>query len=89
MGFDYLINNLVKSAKERFLRDFNYIIIDEADSVLLDSASTPLVISGAPRVQSNLYETADFFIRTLNYNEMIKELGLLVYRLVKHSSLIY
>ena len=65
LGFDYLINNLVKSASDRFLRDFNYIIIDEADSVLLDSASTPLVISGAPRVQSNLYESADFFVRTL------------------------
>ena len=65
LGFDYLINNLVKSAKDRFLRPFNYIIIDEADSVLLDSASTPLVISGAPRVQSNLYESADFFVRTL------------------------
>lgn len=65
LGFDYLINNLVKSAKDRFLRDFNYVIVDEADSVMLDSASTPLVISGAPRVQSNLYEMADFFIRTL------------------------
>ena len=65
LGFDYLINNLVKSAKDRFLREFNYIIIDEADSVLLDSASTPLVISGSPRVQSNLYESADFFVRTL------------------------
>ncbi len=69
LGFDYLINNLVKSASERFLRDFNYIIIDEADSVLLDSASTPLVISGAPRVQSNLYESADFFVRTLKQDE--------------------
>ncbi len=68
LGFDYLINNLVKSAKDRFLRDFYYIIIDEADSVLLDSASTPLVISGAPRVQSNLYEMADFFVRTLQEN---------------------
>lgn len=65
LGFDYLINNLVKSAEDRFLRPFNYIIIDEADSVLLDSASTPLVISGAPRVQSNLYDSADFFVRTL------------------------
>ncbi|MCR5417198.1 MAG: accessory Sec system translocase SecA2 [Pseudobutyrivibrio sp.] len=65
LGFDYLINNLVKSADDRFMRKFNYIIIDEADSVLLDSASTPLVISGAPRVQSNLYEAADFFVRTL------------------------
>ena len=69
LGFDYLINNLVKSAKDRFLRPFNYIIIDEADSVLLDSASTPLVISGAPRVQSNLYESADFFVRTLRENQ--------------------
>ncbi|MBR5635392.1 MAG: accessory Sec system translocase SecA2 [Pseudobutyrivibrio sp.] len=69
LGFDYLINNLVKSADERFMREFYYIIIDEADSVLLDSASTPLVISGAPRVQSNLYEMADFFVRTLNENE--------------------
>ncbi len=65
LGFDYLINNLVKSADERFMREFYYIIIDEADSVLLDSASTPLVISGAPRVQSNLYDMADFFVRTL------------------------
>ncbi|MBR1623913.1 MAG: DEAD/DEAH box helicase, partial [Pseudobutyrivibrio sp.] len=69
LGFDYLINNLVKSSKERFLREFNYIIIDEADSVLLDSASTPLVISGSPRVQSNLYESADFFVRTLKEDE--------------------
>ncbi len=69
LGFDYLINNLVKSAEERFMREFYFIIIDEADSVLLDSASTPLVISGAPRVQSNLYEMADFFVRTLNEDE--------------------
>ncbi len=65
LGFDYLINNLVKSAEERFLRDFNYIIVDEADSVMLDSANTPLVISGAPRVQSNLYDSTDFFVSTL------------------------
>ena len=65
LGFDYLFNNLVTSAKERFLRELYYVIIDEADSVLLDSAQTPLVISGAPRVQSNLYEMADFFVRTL------------------------
>lgn len=65
LGFDYLFHNLVKSAKERFLRDFYYVIIDEADSVLLDSAQMPLVISGAPRVQSNLYGLADFFVSTL------------------------
>jgi preprotein translocase subunit SecA len=65
LGFDYLLNNLVSSAKDRFMREFYYVIIDEADSVLLDSAQTPLVISGAPRVQSNLYEVADFFVTTL------------------------
>ena len=64
-GFDYLLNNLVTTAKERFMRELYYVIIDEADSVLLDSAQTPLVISGAPRVQSNLYELADFFVTTL------------------------
>ena len=64
-GFDYLLNNLVTRAEDRFMRPFNYVIIDEADSVLLDSAQTPLVISGSPRVQSNLYELADFFVTTL------------------------
>lgn len=64
-GFDYLLNNLVTSAEERFMRELYYVIIDEADSVLLDSAQTPLVISGAPRVQSNLYELANFFVSTL------------------------
>lgn len=65
LGFDYLINNLVKDKKDRFLRDFYYVIIDECDSVLMDSASMPLVISGSPRVQSNLYAMADFFVTTL------------------------
>ena len=64
-GFDYLLNNLVTSAEDRFMRKLYYVIIDEADSVLLDSAQTPLVISGSPRVQSNLYELADFFVTTL------------------------
>ena len=64
-GFDYLLNNLVTSAEDRFMRELYYVIIDEADSVLLDSAQTPLVISGSPRVQSNLYELADFFVTTL------------------------
>ena len=65
LGFDYLLNNLVSVASDRFLREFYYVIVDEADSVLLDAAQTPLVISGAPRVQSNLYEMADFFVTTL------------------------
>lgn len=68
LGFDYLLNNLVTAAKDRFMRAFHYIIIDEADYVLLDGAQTPLVISGAPRVQSNLYQLADFFVTTLEEN---------------------
>ena len=69
LGFDYLFENLVKSADERFLREFYYVIIDEADSVLLDGAQMPLVISGAPRVQSNLYGITDFFVTTLKEDE--------------------
>lgn len=65
LGFDYLLDNLVTKASDRFLREFYYVIIDEADSVLLDSAQMPLVISASPRVQSNLYEMADFFVTTL------------------------
>lgn len=59
LGFDYLIDNLAGNAEDKFLRSFNYVIIDEADAVLLDSAQTPLIIAGSPRVQSNLYDTAD------------------------------
>lgn len=65
LGFDYLINNLVSSAQSRFMREFYYVIIDEADMVLMDAATMPLVISGAPRVQSNLYGMTDFFVTTL------------------------
>lgn len=65
LGFDYLFNNLVTSAADRFMRPFHYIVIDEADSVLLDAAQTPLVISGSPRVQSNLYQLADLFVTLL------------------------
>ena len=65
LGFDYLSENLVKDEENKYLRPYYYVIVDEADSVLLDSAQTPLVISGAPRVQSNLYEMADYFVSTL------------------------
>ncbi len=65
LGFDYLSENLVTDEENKYLRPYYYVIIDEADSVLLDSAQTPLVISGAPRVQSNLYEMADYFVSTL------------------------
>ncbi len=65
LGFDYLVDNLAKRAEDRFLREYYYVIIDEADSVLLDAAQTPLIISASPRVQSNLYAVADFFVTTL------------------------
>ena len=65
LAFDYLLNNLVSRAEDRFLRDFDFVLIDEADSVLLDSAQMPLVISCSPRVQSDLYPSADFFVSTL------------------------
>lgn len=65
LGFDYLIDNLADSPDKKYLRDFHYCIIDEADAVLLDAAQMPLVISGAPRVQSNLYKICDNFIYTL------------------------
>ena len=66
LGFDYLIENLAGSRKDRFLREFYYCIVDEADSVLLDSAQTPLVISGAPRVRSNLYGEAENLVSLLS-----------------------
>ncbi|EJN93703.1 accessory Sec system translocase SecA2 [Streptococcus ratti] len=69
LGFDYLIDNLADSPNKKFLSPFNYVIIDEADAVLLDTAQTPLIISGAPRVQSNLYRAADNFITTLLADE--------------------
>ena len=69
LGFDYLLNNLVHSKEDRFMRELYYVIIDEADSVLLDSASMPLAISGSPRVQSNLYGITDFFVTTLVEDE--------------------
>ena len=69
LGFDYLLNNLVSVAKDRFLREFYYVVIDEADSVLLDAAQTPLVISSSPRVKTHLFEFADFFVATLVENQ--------------------
>lgn len=48
LGFDYLLNDLVSCAKDRFMREFYYVIIDEADMVLIDAATIPLVISGRP-----------------------------------------
>ena len=69
LGFDYLIENLAENKDSQYLSPFNYVIIDEIDSILLDSAQVPLVISGAPRVQSNFYSIMDTFITTLKEDE--------------------
>lgn len=65
LGFDYLEDNLASSAKDKFIRGFNYALVDEADAVLLDAATTPLIISGAPKVNSNYIGVSDEFIYTL------------------------
>ena len=69
LGFDYLIENLAENKDSQYLSPFNYVIIDEIDSILLDSAQVPLVISGAPRVQSNFYSIMNTFITTLKEEE--------------------
>ena len=65
LGFDYLNDNLASNEKGKFLRSFDYVIIDEVDDILLDSAQTPLIIAGAPRVQSNHYGIIDTLVTTL------------------------
>lgn len=65
LGFDYLSDNLAGNEDGKFLPEFNFAIIDEVDAVLLDSSQTPLIISGAPRVQSNLYGMIDTLMTTM------------------------
>ena len=66
LGFDYLIDNLADGQEGKFMPELYFGIIDEADSIILDSAQTPLVISGAPRVQSNLFHIVKAFVETLH-----------------------
>ena len=65
LGFDYLNDNLASNEEGKFLRPFDYAIIDEIDDILLDSAQTPLIIAGAPRVQSNHYGIVNTLMTTL------------------------
>ena len=65
LGFDYLNDNLASNEEGKFLKPFNYVIIDEIDDILLDSAQTPLIIAGSPRVQSNHYGIIDTLVTTL------------------------
>ena len=65
LGFDYLIDNLADDIRAKFLPKLNFAIIDEVDSIILDAAQTPLVISGAPRVQSNLFHIVKSLLKHL------------------------
>ncbi len=64
-GFDYLRDNMVKNKEERVQRGLNYCIVDEVDSILIDEARTPLIISGEGEKSSVLYKTVDKFVKTL------------------------
>lgn len=65
LGFDYLRDNMVKKYHEKVIGDFNYVIIDEGDSVLIDESRTPLIISGEDQQNLNTYVQADRFVKTL------------------------
>ena len=64
-GFDYLRDNMVVYREQMVQRGLVYAIIDEVDSILIDEARTPLIISGAGEASSELYEQADRFVRKL------------------------
>ena len=64
-GFDYLRDNMVTYQEELMQRELNYAIIDEVDSILVDEARTPLIISGRGSKSTDLYKTADRFVTSL------------------------
>ena len=64
-GFDYLRDNMVVYREQMVQRDLVYAIIDEVDSIFIDEARTPLIISGAGQESSEMYQTADRFVRKL------------------------
>ena len=68
IGFDYLRDNMVVKAENRVQRPLNFVIIDEVDSVLIDEARTPLIISGGHMSSANLYIQADKFVKSLKEN---------------------
>ncbi|MEG2351408.1 MAG: preprotein translocase subunit SecA [Bacilli bacterium] len=65
LGFDYLRDNMVVKAEDRVQRPLHFAIIDEVDSVLIDEARTPLIISGGFMQSANLYKDTDKFVKTL------------------------
>jgi len=68
-GFDYLRDNMVVYKEERVQRGLNFAIVDEVDSILIDEARTPLIISGQGEKSTELYKIADYFAKTLKNEE--------------------
>ena len=68
-GFDYLRDNMVIYAEERVQRTLNFCIVDEVDSILIDEARTPLIISGAGDKSTDFYKVADYFVKGLKEEE--------------------
>ncbi len=69
LGFDYLRDNMKFRLSDYVQRDLNYAIVDEVDSILIDEARTPLIISGASDDASGLYKTADTIVQRLKKDE--------------------
>lgn len=76
LGFDYLRDNMVTDINERVLRGLNYAVVDEADSILIDDARTPLIISGQARNISGHYLRANNFAKTLKASDYTIDLKL-------------
>ncbi len=74
LGFDYLRDNMVIYKEQLVLRDLHYAIIDEVDSVLIDEARTPLIISGMSSKSTSLYEACDILARQMKRGEDMEEL---------------
>lgn len=73
LGFDYLRDNMVKTLEEKVQRDLNYVIIDEIDSVLIDEARTPLIISGPGPDPSHLVSLVSKFVKRLKETDYDKD----------------
>ena len=71
-GFDYLRDNMVTQKKDRVMRGQNYAIVDEVDSILIDEARTPLIISGRGDKSTDLYERADRLAKTLRSVKVVE-----------------
>ena len=72
IGFDYLRDNMVVRAENMVQRPLNYALVDEVDSILIDEARTPLIVSGANAVEtSQLYHMADHYVKSLDKDDYI------------------